>query len=373
MDSSSPVLSSPSTFAAPYYQFAQRLDPDLRRRIGRFPVRLSEAWDLLPLALHVDGVQLLSRDPVAGGGFADIFRGTRHDMAVAVKRLRFHTFSEGKRRDVQKRLYREALVWRQQSHRHILPFLGIDNNNNFSLVSPWMQHGSVIQYLETSGRESIEVVPILSQVATGLEWLHEENIVHGDLRGANILIDEMGQARLADFGLSIFADSTRGAFTTSSGAGSTRWMAPELMQPQQFGFDRARRSRPSDVYAFGHVCLEIYTGHPPFFEDNSEPTVITKVLAGERPTRPTEDDCHGHCMSDELWRLMKLCWTHDPAGRPSASKLIYGMVRVEQSGKISSRLVEDNPNREEQDLRNSLTSWKAFISDLEDIGGEDSE
>ncbi|KDQ55762.1 hypothetical protein JAAARDRAFT_133522 [Jaapia argillacea MUCL 33604] len=364
MDSSSPVSSSPSALTAPYYPFAQRLDPDLRQRIGRFLVRLSEAWNVLPSALHIGGVQLMSRDPVAGGGFADIFRGTHHETDVAIKRLRFHTFSEAKRRDVQKRLYREALVWRQQSHRHILPFLGIDENNNFSLVSPWMQHGSVIHYLETLGPETVELVPILSQVAMGLEYLHEENIVHGDLRGAN----EAGQARLADFGLSIFADSTQGAFTTSSGAGSTRWMAPELMQPRQFGYDRARRSRPSDVYAFGHVCLEIYTGQPPFFEDNSEPTVITKVLAGERPTRPTRDDCYGRSMSDELWRLMKLCWTHQPSERPSASKLIYGMVRVEQSDRASSQLVEGSP----KDLRNSLTSWKAFISDLEDIG-EDSE
>ncbi|KDQ55759.1 hypothetical protein JAAARDRAFT_133505 [Jaapia argillacea MUCL 33604] len=370
MDSSSPVLSSSSALTAPYYPFAQRLDPDLRQRIGRYLVRLSEAWDVLPSALHIDGVQFMSRDPVAGGGFADIFRGTYHETVVAVKRLRFYTFSDANRRDVQKRLYREALVWRQQNHRHILPFLGIDQNGNSSLVSPWMQHGSVIQYLETLGRETVE---LLSQVAVGLEYLHEENIVHGDLRGANILIDEMGQARLADFGLSIFADSTRGAFTTSSGAGSTRWMAPELIQPEQFGYDHARRSRPSDVYAFGHVCLEIYTGRPPFVEHKSEPTVITKVLAGERPTRPTRDDCHGRSMPDGLWKLMKLCWAHEPSGRPSAFKLIYGMVRVEQSDRVSSQLVEDSPKKEARALRNSIASWKAFVSDLEDIGGEDSE
>ncbi|KDQ59822.1 hypothetical protein JAAARDRAFT_127207, partial [Jaapia argillacea MUCL 33604] len=272
---------------------------------------------------------------------------------------------------VIQQLYREALVWQQQSHGHILPFLRIDKNNNFSLVSPWMQYGSVLQYLETLGPANVELIPILSQVAAGLECLHEENIVHGDLQGANILIDETRQAHLADFGLSIFADSTRGAFTTSSGAGLTCWMVPELIGREQFGFDCAQRSHPSDVYAFGHVCLEIYTGHPPFLEHNSEPAVITKVLAGKQPTHPTKDDCPGRCMSDELWRLMKLCWTHNPAGRLSASKLIYFMARVEQSDRSSSELVDGSPKKEEQDHQNSITS--AFISNFEDIGGEDSE
>jgi serine/threonine protein kinase len=87
-------------------------------------------------------------------------------------------------------------------------------------------------------------------------------IVHGDLRGANILISDDWTACLADFGLTGVvedpASTTGGALTsTANHAGSLRWFAPELIAPTFFGCERFVRTTASDVYAFACVCLEV--------------------------------------------------------------------------------------------------------------------
>jgi serine/threonine protein kinase len=88
------------------------------------------------------------------------------------------------------------------------------------------------------------------------------NIVHGDLRGTNILISDDWNVCLADFGLThIIEDTTsttNGALRSSTNrAGSPRWFAPELLAPTLFGCDRFVRTPASDVYAFACVCFEV--------------------------------------------------------------------------------------------------------------------
>ncbi|KAJ6472148.1 kinase-like domain-containing protein, partial [Mycena vitilis] len=95
----------------------------------------------------------------------------------------------------------------------------------------------------------------------GLDYLHSMDIVHGDLRGSNILISDECTACLADFGLATTirdddADVATGALYSSNRAASRRWLAPELITPEQFGC-RFVRTRATDVYAFGCVCLEV--------------------------------------------------------------------------------------------------------------------
>ncbi|KAJ7231356.1 kinase-like domain-containing protein, partial [Mycena rebaudengoi] len=89
----------------------------------------------------------------------------------------------------------------------------------------------------------------LWEVAQDLEYLHSRNVVHGDLRGANILITQDWSARLADFGLTSFTEAT---LTTTRRAGTLRWMAPELNDPDRFGI-QFRRTKASDVYALNSV------------------------------------------------------------------------------------------------------------------------
>ena len=133
---------------------------------------------------------------------------------------------------------------------------------------------------------------------------------------ANILIDRTGRARLADFGLlTIISDPTNLLSSSSyTQAGTARWMSPELIDPQRFGFQDSRRTKYSDCYALGMVIYETISGHLPFHQ-HSDLTVFIKVLAGERPHR-------GVGFTESLWAMLGLCWTFQPNNRPSIEHVL---------------------------------------------------
>ncbi|KAJ7776684.1 kinase-like domain-containing protein [Mycena olivaceomarginata] len=170
------------------------------------------------------------------------------------------------------------------------------------MVSPWMEHGTVLNYLKEYGHTNVD--KLLYEIAQGLQYLHFRGIVHGDLRGANILINEGWSACLADFGLSIFSGAT--ASMSTNRGGSLYWMAPELLDPDQFGLKFAR-TPASDVYAFGCVCFELYTGRPPL-SNLPEPGAMMKVIDGERQTQPSGSPA----MSDILWQHISAYWAQSP-------------------------------------------------------------
>lgn len=78
---------------------------------------------------------------------------------------------------------------------------------------------------------------------------------------ANVLVDDQGQAKIADFGLARIVDSQASTVgrTSLKGRGSIRWQAPELLDPKRFQGELCRTTKESDVYAFASVCLEV--GH----------------------------------------------------------------------------------------------------------------
>ncbi|KAF9007325.1 kinase-like protein, partial [Hymenopellis radicata] len=213
----------------------------------------------------------------------------------------------------------EALTWQSLRHASIVPFLGIVGEEfptALCMVSPWMRHGTVLKHLADNGRASIN--KRLYEISQGLEYLHSQHVVHGDLRGCNILINDSWQACLTDFGLTVFHDATP-ATSTSRHEGSVRWMAPELHMPSKFAMARFQRTPASDIYAFGCVCLELYTGRAPFHDIVHETQIILGVIEGQRPDRPTYTD---PILSDELWRLIQACWSEKFSDRPSTSDVV---------------------------------------------------
>ncbi|KAJ7778423.1 kinase-like domain-containing protein, partial [Mycena metata] len=283
------------------------------RRIIR---KLSKLRDRLPSSFFITGVTERDEHPSFAGGFGDIYRASYKNRAVAVKQMRYFEVDFNVRRRIHYEFCREALVWKDLLHPHILPFLGIDLDNfpaHLCLVSPWMENGTVLNYFENYGRANVD--KLLYEVAQGLFYLHSRSYVHGDLRGANILINEDQSACLADFGLSVISEAT--LTLSSNRAGSIHWMAPELIDPDRFGRKFAK-TPASDVYAFGCVCIELYTGRPPF-RNLSEMAVMFKILNGARPERP-------HGMSDMLWQCVNTYWVDEPAARSATEVVVQNMM-----------------------------------------------
>ena len=159
-------------------------------------------------------------------------------------------------------------------------------------------------------------------------------MVHGDLKGvrfrrrellsdlphsfvqANILIDQTGQVRLADFGLlTIVSDYTNPLPSGSlAWGGTTRWMGPELINPQEFGLKAGRPTKFSDCYSLGMVIYETVSGNLPFYK-HPDPLVVLKVSMGERPHRSVG-------FAESLWKILEQCWASQPSERPSVEGVL---------------------------------------------------
>ena len=164
----------------------------------------------------------------------------------------------------------------------------------------------------------------------------------------NILVDQDGHARLADFGLlTIISDQT--GFTTASSAssgGTTRWMSPELLHPEQFGSDNSRPTKESDCYALGMVIYEVLTGQPPFtlLKDH---IVARKVTDGERPGRP--EGVKGTWFTDSLWEFLHLCWAAYAHSRPSVKAVHECLEGVSSIWKPIPPQVNEGEEKHESD------------------------
>ncbi|KAF4564566.1 hypothetical protein EYR40_010732 [Pleurotus pulmonarius] len=225
--------------------------------VHKLNYQLSVACGILPGPLMVNGVVLLEKTAVSGGGYADIFLASYQGSQVALKRLRI--FLKGNdRHNAHKMICREALLWKKAQHKYVLPFLGIDAqtfSTSVSLISPWMHNGTINVYMQRNGDFLLN--QHLHEIAEGMEYLHNENIIHGDLRGANILMDADWHVRIADFGLAILAETTF-SDEGSSVPGAVRWMAPELfMGTPQSAETKFGRTKATDVYSFACTCVEV--------------------------------------------------------------------------------------------------------------------
>jgi len=278
----------------------------------------------------------------AHGGYADIWRAVwvrdcGVSLQVAVKVLRVFSQDEDVDAKIHKSLCKEVRVWHQLRHKNIVQMYGTcDGFGPFpSMVSAWYNNGNVNTYLRNLGDAGTvdRRLKLLTEVARGLNYLHtfafpighdmttEANIVHGDLKGANILVNDHGEAALADFGLSsVIAAAGNTAITSTSSGGSVRWMAPELV----LGCTKDVRSKTcaSDTYSYGSVILEIITGEHPYKDIWNNPQVINQLMQGHKPKRPSKP-----ILNPGVWDLMERCWSSTPSDRP---KMAFVLSRMEK-------------------------------------------
>ncbi|THH28970.1 hypothetical protein EUX98_g5213 [Antrodiella citrinella] len=339
----------------------------------RLCVKLAGHHRKLPSAIILQNVQRISNESEAAGGFADIHSGQYGGQKVALKSLRANS-SEASKQSVQdemlKEFCREVILWSRLRHIHILPLLGVSEHAEakICMVLPWEDRGNVkdriIKLRENGTAGDLLVSNIhkwLLHVAFGLDYLHEEKIVHGDLHGGNILIDELDNARLTDFGLGVIADATPLNYASKHGGGGYSHRAPELHDPEAFGTKSTRPTPSSDVYAFACTAIELYTAKPPF-SDQSLFQIGSKVVKGERPGKPLTAE--GVVMSNSMWRLTQQCWAQNPKDRPAVKNIVRDM-KIVVSGKELLVVAPEVPKpsaEKQQPLEVHSTGCQCYIA-----------
>ena len=133
-----------------------------------------------------------------------------------------------------------------------------------------------------------------------MDYLHKRRIVHRDLKAANLLLDDVGTVKIADFGVSRVLDP-HGVMTAETG--TYRWMAPEVIEHSPY-----RES--ADVYSFGIVLWELVTGQVPYNAMTPLQAAVGVVQKGLRPEIPPT-------CPPAISELMRVCWTRNPQDRPT--------------------------------------------------------
>jgi hypothetical protein len=224
------------------------------------------------------------------------------------------------------------------SHPNILSlYCYASNSHSCSLVVKLMDD-DLCNFIEekmlddtlTAPFDILEAVGIMLQIAEGMHYLHNNKIVHRDLKSGNVLVKlvsakgEFGvdyvHARVADFGLSKIKEMSHTSSTQTLNIGTTRWMAPELYTASQYDHTNTSTSDVKlrypfkvDIYSFGMLCYEILTGSRPFY-NIMQSQLRERVVEGLRPELPEE------CPS-VLAAMIKRCWEPDPSARPSFSEI----------------------------------------------------
>ncbi|TCD71977.1 hypothetical protein EIP91_000109 [Steccherinum ochraceum] len=345
------LMGFPATPGVP----AQFQTHDARNSLRRLSLKLAVQHDMFPAATIIKGVIRTEEESRGFGGFAEVFIGTVNYMHVALKRLRSYVLmSDEQKLKTRQSFYRETMLWKHLNHPHVLAFLGVSAEtfkNTICMVLPWMPNGSLRSYIpelkkqgKLVGQDFIDAIDRwLHQMALGLAYLHQEGIVHGDLHAGNILVDGEGNALLTDFGMALIAEATASQYGSAHGGGATRYLSPELIDPEEFDLEVARPTKKSDVYSYACTAIELYTSQVPFPDILQERIVMRRVVKGQRPPRPRFDD--GGTMSDALWSLIQRCWAQQASDRPEADEVastigaILAPATVSESFAAQSQLI----------------------------------
>ncbi|HEV2472518.1 MAG TPA: serine/threonine-protein kinase, partial [Chthonomonadales bacterium] len=212
----------------------------------------------------LEGVQLsdfLLMQCINRGGVADVYRGrhvglaggSNYDVAVKVFRPGY-----AQRQSFHDYFMAEADKIGQFEHPNILPFLEFGEGEGLLYsVTPFIESGTLGDLLNRVGGKfpAMQALPIMQQLCSALQYAHERDVIHGNIKLSNVFVGTDGRMLLADFGIVRGFDDSQQSLTRV-GWGSAEYAAPE----QSLGVLR----RASDIYALGALLFRMLTGQPPF-------------------------------------------------------------------------------------------------------------
>jgi serine/threonine protein kinase len=249
------------------------------------------------------------------GGMGQVYRAIGPDGdLVALKLVKADLARD---QTFRKRFDREARIAQQVSHPHVVPVLDTGEENGIPyLAQRFVGNGNLADRIKSEGKLQVDrIVTICDQVAGGLDALHQNGLVHRDVKPANIVLDESGTAYITDFGL---AKDSQGSLLTRPGQalGSLDYMSPEQIRSEEV-------SAATDVYSLGCVIWECLVGAPPF-ADRQGMRVLWAHLQDMPPSPCEQRPDVPAAVGDVVLRAM----SKDPTDRPQATSEFARMLRA---------------------------------------------
>ncbi|KZV86653.1 kinase-like protein, partial [Exidia glandulosa HHB12029] len=227
--------------------------------------------------------------------------------------------------EMPRALRREISVWKRLEHRNIHILCGLYEGIGPvpALVSPWYQNGDIKSYLQRHVDDTdvdLLKLRLLCDIMCGVKFLHGNSIVHGDIKGQNVLISDAGVATLCDFGLSRLLAEHSQSVTYTGVWGTSRWMAPEIF------LDGERLSYASDMWACGCLFIEVWNNALPYQNKMNDHQISLALDGKELPGSQLD-------MPETIWTVVQECFNFDatqhPASLQVATNLCFQLVMHE--------------------------------------------
>lgn len=209
----------------------------------------------------------------------------------------------------------ELLLLRSFRHENIVTYLGSSiEDSTINIFLEYVAGGSIASIIQKFGVIKEKLAKnYAKQILTGLDYLHSRQIIHRDIKGANILLDNKGFIKLSDFGA---ATTLKRMISNVNGKdlmkGTVYWMAPEVILNNGFG-------RQSDIWSFGCTMIEMTTGNPPWSNIDIYKEQVSALFniatMNQVPEIPRN-------LSTEARQFIGACLKRDPAERLNSRRLL---------------------------------------------------
>ncbi|PAA70586.1 hypothetical protein BOX15_Mlig003913g1 [Macrostomum lignano] len=289
------------------------------------------------LFIHQQKIKCTTK--LGSGSFGVVFQGKLLEkIDVAVKQLKM-----GSDLSTESSLIEEAQTQYRLSHRNVIQLIGYSQTDKgeFWLIMEFAEKGSLHSQLTSTQLPFRQQIDYIRQVSNGMAYLEKEQVVHRDLRAANILLTDKDELKIADFGLARVIEKSDSLYTVEAGVYRgdqecrfpIRWTAPEGINKHEF-------SVKSDVWSFGVCAYEIVTGGRKPYQDRNNQQVTEFVNSGQRLENPLDnrfdrDDPRSQQAKFLYEEVLLYCWRTRPEDRPTFASLSATFEDFENT--VSSR------------------------------------
>ncbi|ESW32812.1 hypothetical protein PHAVU_001G019100 [Phaseolus vulgaris] len=251
---------------------------------------------------------------IGRGTFGSVFHATNLETGASCAMKEVSLIPDDpKSAECMKQLDQEIKILHQLNHPNIVQYYGSEIvGNHLYIYMEYVHPGSISKFMrEHCGAMTESVVRNFTRhILSGLAYLHSNKTIHRDIKGANLLVNESGIVKLADFGL---AKILMGNSYDLSLKGSPYWMAPEVVKGAIKNESNPDIVMGIDIWSLGCTIIEMLTGRPPWSEVEG-PSAMFKVLQESPPIPET--------LSSVGKDFLQKCFRRDPAYRPSSSTLL---------------------------------------------------
>ncbi|KRX04195.1 Protein kinase-like domain [Pseudocohnilembus persalinus] len=258
------------------------------------------------------------------GAFGKVYEGVdiNGETFYAIKTVEFSGSYDKIIRDIQNLKNEVQLLQKLDCHPNIVKFYGYqvaDDKKSVDIIMEKIDGSSLKQIIKTvDGNIDPSIIRLYTkQILEGVKYLHNNGIIHRDLKGANIMVHNTEGIKLIDFGTSkqfkINQITKDDVHLCKSFKGSPYWMAPEIVK-------KTGHNEKTDIWSIGCVVIEMFLGRPPYSDlvKNKEDllnVMYQKIANGIKPTYPQD-------ISDSCRTFLDACLQLEPEKRPSAEELL---------------------------------------------------